>query len=114
MSVSNIVELAEPMHLFMDHDILHVLCHITEPRVAIGKHLDTKVVDIRFPYHIYILSFHFYSMNALVYVVIDQGIHKIRMKVAQNEKRIKTMCFFFFYGHSHLYYALNHHFIISF
>ena len=95
MSVSNIVELAEPMHLFMDHDILHVLCHITEPRVAIGKHLDTKVVDIRFPYHIYILSFHFYSMNALVYVVIDQGIHKTRMKVAQNEKRKKTMCFLF-------------------
>ena len=28
-------------------------------------------------------------MNALVYVVIDQGIHKIKMKVAQNEKRTR-------------------------
>ena len=26
-------------------------------------------------------------MNALVYVNIDQGIHKVKLKVAQNEKR---------------------------
>ena len=34
-------------------------------------------------------------MNALVYVVIDQGIHKVKMKVAQNEKRKKTTWVFF-------------------
>ena len=28
-------------------------------------------------------------MNALVYVNIDQGIHKVKYKVAQNEKRKK-------------------------
>ena len=34
-------------------------------------------------------------MNALVYVDIDQGIHKGKSKVAQNEKRKKTMWGFF-------------------
>ena len=28
-------------------------------------------------------------MNALVYVDIDQGIHKVKLKVARNEKRKK-------------------------
>ena len=31
-------------------------------------------------------NFHFSLMNALVYVAIDQGIHKGKMKVALNEK----------------------------
>ena len=34
-------------------------------------------------------------MNALVYVNIDQGIHKGKMKVALNEKR-KKLCGFSF------------------
>ena len=34
-------------------------------------------------------------MNALVYVNIDQGIHKGKMKVAQNEKRKKLYGFSF-------------------
>ena len=34
-------------------------------------------------------------MNALVYVVIDQGIHKGKMKVAWNEKWKKLHGFFF-------------------
>ena len=32
-------------------------------------------------------------MNALVYVDIDQGIHKVKMKVAQNEKQKKLLGF---------------------
>ena len=41
-------------------------------------------------------------MNALdlVYVDIDQGIHKGKMKVALNEKQKKTMWVFFFHKHS--------------
>ena len=35
-------------------------------------------------------------MNALVYVDIDQGIHKGKMKVAQNEKRKKLLGFSFY------------------
>ena len=34
-------------------------------------------------------------MNALVYVDIDQGIHKGKMKVALNEKRKKLLGFSF-------------------
>ena len=34
-------------------------------------------------------------MNALVYVDIDLGIHKGKMKVALNEKRKKLHGFFF-------------------
>ena len=33
-------------------------------------------------------------MNVLVYVDIDQGIYKVKLKVTQNEK---TTCVFFFY-----------------
>ena len=36
-------------------------------------------------------------MNALVYVNIDQGIHKVKLKVARNEKQKKTTWVFFFY-----------------
>ena len=39
-------------------------------------------------------------MNALVYVNIDQGIHKGKMKVAQNEKQKKTTRVFFIHKHS--------------
>ena len=35
-------------------------------------------------------------MNALVYVNIDQGIHKGKLKVAQNEKRKKTTWVFLY------------------
>ena len=35
-------------------------------------------------------------MNALVYVNIEQGIHKGKMKVAQNEKRKKLLRFSFY------------------
>ena len=35
-------------------------------------------------------------MNALVNVNIDQGIHKGKMKVAQNEKRKKLLGFSFY------------------
>ena len=35
-------------------------------------------------------------MNALVYVDIDQGIIKVKMKVAQNEKRKKLLGFSFY------------------
>ena len=39
-------------------------------------------------------------MNAPVYVDIDQGIHKVKLKVARNEKQKKTSLVFFFYKHS--------------
>ena len=35
-------------------------------------------------------------MNALVYVDIDQGIHKVKMKVARNEKRKNLLGFSFY------------------
>ena len=35
-------------------------------------------------------------MNALVYVDIDKGIHKGKMKVARNEKREKLLGFSFY------------------
>ena len=34
-------------------------------------------------------------MNALIYVDIDQGIHKVKIKVAQNEKQKKLRGFSF-------------------
>ena len=40
-------------------------------------------------------NFHFSLMNALVYVDIDQGIHKGKIKVALNEKRKKLHGFSF-------------------
>ena len=40
-------------------------------------------------------NFHFTLINARVYVDIDQGIHKGKMKVARNEKR-KKLCGFSF------------------
>ena len=36
-------------------------------------------------------------MNAPVYVDIDQGIHKVKLKVALHEKWKKTTWVFFFY-----------------
>ena len=39
--------------------------------------------------------FEFYLMNALVYVDIDQGIYKVKLKVALNEKRKKLFEFSF-------------------
>ena len=39
-------------------------------------------------------------MNALVYVDIDQGIHKGKSKVARNEKRKKTTWVFLYIKYS--------------
>ena len=39
--------------------------------------------------------FHFFLMNALVYVAIDQGFHKGKMKVTRNVKRKKLPGFLF-------------------
>ena len=36
-------------------------------------------------------------MNAPVYVEIDQGILKVKLRNARNEKQKKTMWVFFFY-----------------
>ena len=50
----------------------------------------------------YVLFFVFHLdqlMNALVYVDIEQGICKGKMKVALNEKQKKTMWVFFFHRH---------------
>ena len=42
----------------------------------------------------FILSnFYFYLMNALIYVIKDQSIHKIKAKVGCNEKQKKNMGF---------------------
>ena len=41
-------------------------------------------------------TLYFYLMNALVYVDIDQGTHKGKSKVAQNEKRKKLRGFFLY------------------
>ena len=44
----------------------------------------------------FILSnFEFYLMNALVYIDIDLGIHKVKLKNALNEKRNKLHGFSF-------------------
>ena len=36
-------------------------------------------------------NFEFYLINALFYVDKDQGIHNVKLKVAQNEKRKKLV-----------------------
>ena len=36
-------------------------------------------------------NFEFYLMNTLVYVNIDQGVHKVKLKVVQNEKGKKLL-----------------------
>ena len=41
-------------------------------------------------------TFIFPFMNALVYVNIDQGIHKVKVKVAQNKNRKKILGFSFY------------------
>ena len=46
-------------------------------------------------------NFTFSLMNALVYVCIDQGIHKGKGKVTQNEKRKKLHGFSFFINIAH-------------
>ena len=40
-------------------------------------------------------NFEFYLINALVYVDIDQGIHKVKLKVALNGKQKKLHGFSF-------------------
>ena len=60
-------------------------------------YLYKKKTQVVFLFLFFISSnFHFYRMNALVYVDIDQGIHKGKMKVAQNEKRKKLLGFSFY------------------
>ena len=44
-----------------------------------------------------ISKFEFYLINALVYVVIDQGIHKAKLKVAWNEIKTTWVVFLFFF-----------------
>ena len=44
----------------------------------------------------HVVNFHFSLMNVLVYVNIDQGIHKGKMKVAWNEKQKKNYMGFVF------------------
>ena len=43
-------------------------------------------------------NYYFYLMNALVYDDINQGINKIKMKVAQNEKNYVGFLFIYFFG----------------
>ena len=38
-------------------------------------------------------NFEFYLTNSLFYIGIDQGIHKVKLKVARNEKQIKLHWF---------------------
>ena len=45
-------------------------------------------------------------MNALVYVDIDRGIHKVKLKNALNEKQ-KTMWVFFFYKYGKFWSILR-------
>ena len=52
-----------------------------------------KTQVVFFVFHFEQLSF--FPFNALVYVDIDQGIHKVKMKVARNEKQKKILGFFF-------------------
>ena len=46
--------------------------------------------------HVVFSFFIFPFMNALVYVDIGQGIHKVKMKVAWNEKQKKILGFSFY------------------
>ena len=50
-------------------------------------------------------NFMFYLINALVYVNIDQGIHKVKFKVSRNEKPKNYMGF-----HIHKIWQLLKHF----
>ena len=47
-----------------------------------------------FPFFI-LCNFEFYPMNVLVYVDIDQGIYKVKLKVAQNETQKNEVGFLF-------------------
>ena len=44
--------------------------------------------------------------NALVYVDIDQGIHKVKLKIACNEKQKKTTWVFFIYKYGKFWRVL--------
>ena len=48
-----------------------------------------------------------YLINALVYLDIDQGIHKVKLKVAWNEKWKKTTWVFFFYKYGKFWRVLE-------
>ena len=48
----------------------------------------THVVHSFFPFFIS-SNFEYHLVNAVVYVDIDQGIHKVKLKNALNEKRKK-------------------------
>ena len=64
-------------HKMMGHKMVTIYISNISPKYLV---LVCKNVD-------FILSnFHFYLMNTLVYDNIDKGIHKIKMKVVQNEK----------------------------
>ena len=68
----------------------------------------THVVFFRFSFH---ATLCFYLMNALVYVDIDQGIHKGKSKVARNEKQKKTMWVFLYIKYIKFCSVLLEHFV---
>ena len=51
-------------------------------------------------------------MNTLVSLNIDLGIHKGKMKVAQNEKQKKTTRVFFIHKHSKFWSIENNYFFL--
>ena len=57
-------------------------------------YLYKKKTQVVFFWFFILSDFHFYLMNALVYVDIDQSIHKVKRKVAQNEKKLLGFSFY--------------------
>ena len=58
-------------------------------------------------------NFDFYLINALVCVDIDQGIHKVKLKIAWNEKQKKTTWVFFIYKYDKFWRVLPEQNFIS-
>ena len=54
-------------------------------------YLYKKKTDVVFLSFFNLSNFYFLLMSALVYVIIVQGIHKMKIKVAQIEKRKKKL-----------------------
>ena len=57
----------------------------------------TQFIEKEYPHSFFFFfisgNFLFYLINALFYVDKDQGIHNVKLKVAQNEKRKKLSVF---------------------
>ena len=58
-------------------------------------------------------NFDFYLINALVCVDIDQGIHKVKLEIAWNEKQKKTTLVFFIYKYDKFWRVLPEQNFIS-